>query len=256
MTVRPISQQRLHVLYTVPLVFSLACILMIFGSLCGLVPWRQTSGAVLIVHRDFPTADQEERIDGTASFYFGLLGSCYRKASDQKLQCTSVSYPPDYNTTIAIGGEGINVAHLDISMPDLPPVFLTWLLISIIAIICQVLGALPIYAPQRFFRRRFQSEKLFSATLWILGIGWAFGFSAVLALACFAQGFGDEYNLFSIFFSYNKATMGRIFVPLTMALVIQVIVGIAVIVQIANAPSEEKDAFESSWQTHLRVTGP
>lgn len=252
MTFRPISRTRLHVLYTTPLLLGLICVVLIVFSLCGLVPWKQTSGTILNIHRESSDTSGND----TASFHFGLLGSCYRVATGHQLHCTPIAFPPDYNTTIQRGGRGINAEHLEIMMPDLPPVFFTWLLISIIALGCHALGLLPIYAPGKLSQHRFRSQTIFSATLWILGIGWALGFSAVLSLACFVQGFSEEYNLFSSDFLYNKASSGDIFIPLTIAMVTQVLIVLALIIQIANEPDKEKEEFSSSWVDHLRVTGP
>lgn len=81
----------------------------------------------------------------------------------------------------------LNVDHLQISMPDLPPVFLVWSLVSLISLMVHLLAVLPLYAPAPLYHVRFTSRPLFSAALWILGIAWAFGFSAVLALACFVS---------------------------------------------------------------------
>ncbi|KAA1115141.1 hypothetical protein PGT21_032228 [Puccinia graminis f. sp. tritici] len=251
MASRPVSRQRLHLLYTTPLLLSVTCLILILFSLCGLVPWRQTSGTIMVIHRTSSDAN-----NNTASFHFALLGSCYQAAEGEQLHCTPAAFPPDYNTTILRGGKDINSAHLEIMMPDLPPVFFSWWLISIVALVCHIFGCLPVYAPQKLSQHRFRSEKLFSATLWILGLGWTLGFSAVLSLACFVEGFGDEYNLFSADFVYNQASAGNIFVLLTIAMVAQVIIGLAVIVQISNAPNKGTEEFSSSWTDHLRVTGP
>ncbi|EFP74990.2 uncharacterized protein PGTG_01583 [Puccinia graminis f. sp. tritici CRL 75-36-700-3] len=252
MTSRPISRKRLHVLYTAPLLLGVTCLVLIIFSLGGLVPWKQTSGTIMVIHRTSSDAQN----NNTASFHFGLLGSCYQAAAGHQLHCTPAAFPPDYNTTILRGGKDINAEHLDIMMPDLPPVFFTWWLISVVALVCHVVGCLPIYAPRHFSQHRFCSQKLFTATLWILGIGWTLGFSAVLSLACFVEGFGDEYNLFSADFLYNQASAGKIFVLLTFAMVTQFIIGLAVIVQISNAPKKDAGDFSSSWADHLRVTGP
>jgi len=252
MTSRPVSRKRLHVLYTAPLLLSVICIILILFSLCGLVPWRQTSGTIMVIHRTSSDAQDNH----TASFHFGLLGSCYQAARGHQLHCTPAAFPPDYNTTILRGGKDINSEHLGIMMPDLPPVFGTWMLISIVALLCHIVACLPVYAPEKLSNLRFRSQKLFSATLWILGIGWTLGFSAVLSLACFVQGFGGEYNFFSADFVYNQASAGNIFVLLTIAMVAQVVIGLAIIVQISNAPSKSTMEFSSSWADHLRVTGP
>ncbi|OAV98016.1 hypothetical protein PTTG_00215 [Puccinia triticina 1-1 BBBD Race 1] len=252
MTSRPISTKRLHVLYTAPLLLGLICLALIIVSLCGLVPWRQTSGTIMVIHRTSSDAQDTH----TASFHFGLLGSCYQAARGHMLHCTPAAFPPDYNTTIFRGGKEINVEHLDIMMPDLPPVFFTWWLISIIALVCHVVACLPIFAPQKLDQHRFRIQKLFVATLWILGIGWTLGFSAVLSLACFVQGFGEEYNLYSGEFVYNRASPGNIFVLLSIAMVAQIIIGLAIVVQISNAPNKDSAEFSSSWADHLQVTGP
>ncbi|OAV88976.1 hypothetical protein PTTG_04744 [Puccinia triticina 1-1 BBBD Race 1] len=252
MSCRPVSRTRLHVLYTTPLLLGVICLILIIFSLCGLVPWKQSSGTIMVIHRTSSDAQNNH----TASFHFGLLGSCYQAAAGDQLHCTPAAFPPDYNTTILRGGKDINAEHLEIMMPDLPPVFFTWWLISIVALLCHIVGCLPVYAPEKLSQHRFRSQKLFSATLWILGIGWTLGFSAVLSLACFVEGFGDEYNLFSAGYVYNQASAGHIFVPLTIAMVVQVIIGLAIVVQISNAPNKDAGEFHSSWTDHLRVTGP
>ncbi|KAH9473703.1 hypothetical protein MJO28_000464 [Puccinia striiformis f. sp. tritici] len=252
MTTRPVSRNRLHVLYTTPILLSIVCIILIVVSLCGLVPWKQSSGTIMVIHRTSSDAQDNQ----TASFHFGLLGSCFQSAPGHMLHCTPAAFPPDYNTTILLGGKEINTEHLDISMPDLPPVFFTWLLISIVALLCHIVGCLPIYAPKKLSQHRFRSQKLFSAALWILGIGWTLGFSAVLSLACFVEGFGEDYNLTSADFVYNTASAGNIFAPLTIAMVVQVLIGLTIIVQISNAPNKDSAEFSSSWSEHLRVTGP
>lgn len=249
---RPVSIRRLHILYTTPLLLGLGCIILIAVSLFGLVPWGQTAGTVLMIHRSSSDLNDNH----TASFHFGLLGSCYRLASGHKLHCTPAAFPPDYYTTISQGGKNVNANHLDITMPDLPPVFFSWLMISIVAFLCHLVGTLPIFAPQKLGQHRFRSKNIFSAALWILGIGWALGFSAVLSLACFAQGFGEEYNLFAGDFLYNQASVGSIFGLLTCAMVTQVVIIVVIIVQIANAPNKNDAEFSSSWADHLRVTGP
>ncbi|KAH9444236.1 hypothetical protein MJO29_000769 [Puccinia striiformis f. sp. tritici] len=252
MTTRPVSRNRLHVLYTTPILLSIVCIILIVVSLCGLVPWKQPSGTIMVIHRTSSDAQDNQ----TASFHFGLLGSCFQSAPGHMLHCTPAAFPPDYNTTMLLGGKEINTEHLDISMPDLPPVFFTWLLISIVALLCHIVGCLPIYAPEKLSQHRFRSQKLFSAALWILGIGWTLGFSAVLSLACFVEGFGEDYNLTSADFVYNTASAGNIFAPLTIAMVVQVLIGLTIIVQISNAPNKDSAEFSSSWSEHLRVTGP
>ncbi|PLW51751.1 hypothetical protein PCASD_00502 [Puccinia coronata f. sp. avenae] len=252
MSSRPISCKRLHVLYTTPLLLGVLCIALILFSIFGLVPWGQTSGTLMVIHRTSSDAQENH----TASFHFGLLGSCYRAARGHRLHCTPAAFPPDYNTTILRGGREINSKNLGIMMPDLPPVFGTWMLISILALFCHILGCLPIFAPAKLGNLRFRSHQIFTATLWILGIGWTLGFSAVLSLACFVEGFGDTYNLTSANFVYNQASAGNIFVLLTIAMVAQVIIGLAIIVQISNAPNKDAGEFTSSWADHLRVTGP
>ncbi|CAH7674582.1 hypothetical protein BY996DRAFT_4584018 [Phakopsora pachyrhizi] len=256
MSFRLISTRRLHVLYSTPLLLSLACIILILSSLCGLVPWHHTSGSILIVKKTSQNSTLVEKSNETASFYFGLLGSCYRPSKAEKLQCTSSAFPPDLLATIEKGGSGINAPHLQLALPELPPVFMSWAAVSLLALVCEILGSLPFYIPRRFGHCSRFCYGFFTAALWILGLGWALGFSAVLALACFAQSFGEEYNAFSADFFYNTATPGSIFVPQVIALVVQILIGIATIVKIEN--SSKKDSFinSSTWSNNLRVTGP
>ncbi|EGF98914.1 uncharacterized protein MELLADRAFT_95049 [Melampsora larici-populina 98AG31] len=119
------------------------------------------------------------------TLYFGLLGSCYQQNKSSSLECTKLSFPADYTTTISRAGSIVNSEHLQISMPDLPPVFGVWALISLLGSFCHLIGSLPFYFFNQLNHLRFLSKPFFSASLWILGIGWAFGFSAVLSLACF-----------------------------------------------------------------------
>lgn len=116
-----------------------------------------------------------------------ILGSCYKSNPSSPLECTHPAFPPDYASTMARAENKLNVDHLQISMPDLPPVFLVWSLVSLISLMVHLLAVLPLYAPAPLYHVRFTSRPLFSAALWILGIAWAFGFSAVLALACFVS---------------------------------------------------------------------
>ncbi|KAI9600998.1 hypothetical protein H4Q26_000792 [Puccinia striiformis f. sp. tritici PST-130] len=212
MTTRPVSRNRLHVLYTTPILLSIVCIILIVVSLCGLVPWKQPSGTIMVIHRTSSDAQDNQ----TASFHFGLLGSCFQSAPGHMLHCTPAAFPPDYNTTMLLGGKEINTEHLDISMPDLPPVFFT----------CAHIDR-----------------------------GTTLPYS-VLSLACFVEGFGEDYNLTSADFVYNTASAGNIFAPLTIAMVVQVLIGLTIIVQISNAPNKDSAEFSSSWSEHLRVTGP
>ncbi|POW14943.1 hypothetical protein PSTT_02526 [Puccinia striiformis] len=267
MTTRPVSRNRLHVLYTTPILLSIVCIILIVVSLCGLVPWKQSSGTIMVIHRTSSDAQDNQ----TASFHFGLLGSCFQSAPGHMLHCTPAAFPPDYNTTILLGGKEINTEHLDISMPDLPPVFFTWLLISIVALLCHIVGCLPIYAPKNLasigsvVKSFSQRPYGYWASVGLLDFQpschWLVSQedsskATFIVFGTQVEGFGEDYNLTSADFVYNTASAGNIFAPLTIAMVVQVLIGLTIIVQISNAPNKDSAEFSSSWSEHLRVTGP
>ncbi|KAG0148806.1 hypothetical protein CROQUDRAFT_669669 [Cronartium quercuum f. sp. fusiforme G11] len=254
-----ISTKRLHILYTTPLILGLASFFLIWIPLFCLVPWRSNAGTVLRVEHVTPTnanVSNDILFQSGPTLYFGLLGSCYQPGPSAKLECTPIGFPPDYARTMALAGPALNAEHLEITMPDLPPVFIVWALVSLVALILQLIATLPLYSPTKFKEHRFLSKPLFSASLWILGIAWAFGFSAVLSLACFVQGFGDEYNTFSLFYILNHARSGPIFYLFAPAMFFQILVGLSFLIAIENAPTREKEAFADSWSAHVQMSNP
>jgi hypothetical protein len=90
MSSRPISCKRLHVLYTTPLLLGVLCIALILFSIFGLVPWGQTSGTLMVIHRTSSDAQDNH----TASFHFGLLGQLLSRLPDWSFSIPTASSEP------------------------------------------------------------------------------------------------------------------------------------------------------------------
>ncbi|KAH9815135.1 hypothetical protein DFH28DRAFT_968822 [Melampsora americana] len=225
-----ISTKRLHILYTIPLLLGLGSFFLIWIPIFGLVPFKLKSTTVLIIEHLITSDNSNHSFNNdliAPTLYFGLLGSCYQANNSSPLECTNLSFPADYKTTI--------------SRP-------AW--------VCHSIGSLPLYFPNHLNHLRFISKPFFSASLWILGIGWALGFSAVLSLACFIQGFSDEYNQFSTLFILNSSHSGQIFSFFIPPMFFQIFIILSLLISIENAPTKNKEAFADSWSHHLGIHSP